>query len=56
MKTATALALALSLGAGDAFCQSHTGNLSSEDVREVSPHLKLTPAKPWPSDCGPVLA
>lgn len=39
-KTATALAFALSLGAGDAFGQSFTGNISSDDVRAVSPALE----------------
>jgi 4-carboxymuconolactone decarboxylase len=38
-KTATALAFALSLGAGDALGQSFTGNLSSDDVRAVSSAL-----------------
>ena len=39
-KTATALAFVLSLGAGDAFGQSFTGNLGSDDVRAVSPALE----------------
>jgi 4-carboxymuconolactone decarboxylase len=39
-KTATALAFALSLGAGDVFAQSFTGTLSREDVRAVSPALE----------------
>jgi 4-carboxymuconolactone decarboxylase len=39
-KTAAALAFALSLGAGEAFAQSFTGNLSGEDVLAVSPALE----------------
>lgn len=39
-KTAIAFAVALSLGAGDAFGQSFTGHLGSEDVRAVSPALE----------------
>jgi 4-carboxymuconolactone decarboxylase len=41
MKTVTtAIALALSLGAGDALAQSVTGALSAEEVRTVSPALE----------------
>lgn len=42
MKATTALAFALSLGAGDALAQSgsQTGSLSREDVRAVSPALE----------------